>query len=72
MITMDGLTKDEIKEIADRLDNCLGDNFHDLCVNAVGYTEISDSDVYEIKKELALGYLEEWSKYQKDEANIGI
>ena len=49
---MNGLTKDEIKEIADRLDNCLGDNFHDLCVNAVGYTEISDNDVYEIKKEL--------------------
>jgi len=45
MITMNGLTKDEIKEIADRLDNCLGDNFHDLCVNAVGYTEISDSEV---------------------------
>jgi len=69
---MNGLTKDEIKEIADGLDNCLGDNFYDLCVNAVGEIEISDSDVYEIKKELALGYLEDWTRYQKDEANIKI
>jgi len=71
MITMNGLTQDEIKEIADRLDNVIGNNFHDLCVDIVGQKEVEDNDVYAIKRELALGYLNEYKQYydKKHESN---
>ena len=57
------LTQDEIKEIADRLDNCLGNNFHELCVDIIGDKEVEDNDVYKIKLELANGYLDEYKQY---------
>lgn len=58
------LTKEEIVAIANRLDDVIGNHFHDSIIAEVD-EEIEDEDVYEIKKELALGYLEEWTKYQK-------
>lgn len=60
------LTKEEIVAIADRLDNVIGNNFHDAIIAEVD-DEIDDADVYEIKKVLALGYLEEWTRFQKND-----
>ena len=60
------LTKEQIIAIADRLDNVIGNHFHDSIIAEVD-EEIEDADVYEIKKELALGYLEEYTKFKKNE-----
>ena len=66
------LTREQIKAIADRLDDVVGNHFHDSVVSAlyeVGWADfgdsegISDEDVYKIKKELALGYLEEYQNF---------
>ena len=66
------LTREQIKAIADRLDGVVGNHFHDSVVSAlyeVGWADfgdsegISDEDVYKIKKELALGYLEEYQNF---------
>lgn len=70
MIT--GLTREQVKAVADHLDNVVGNNFHDSVVSAlyeVGWADfgdsegISDGDVYKIKMELALGYLQEYKEY---------
>lgn len=63
---MKSLTKAEIIAIADRLDDVIGNHFHDSVYAEVD-EEIDDADVYEIKKELALGYLEEYTKFKKNE-----
>jgi len=62
------LTKEQVIAIADRLDNVIGNHFHDSIIAEVD-KEIEDADVYEIKKELALGYLEEYTKFKKNENN---
>jgi hypothetical protein len=62
------LTKEQVIAIADRLDNVIGNHFHDSIIAEVD-KEIEDEDVYEIKKELALGYLEEYTKFKKNENN---
>ena len=54
------LTNEEISAIADRLDNIIGDRFHDAICNVVSEreyididdTEVSDEDVRKIKDEL--------------------
>ena len=56
------LTKEEIEAIADRLDEILGDNFHDAICSIIGDreyidpddVEVSDEDVRKIKDELKL------------------
>jgi len=63
---MKSLTKAEIIAIANRLDNVIGNHFHDSVCAEVD-NEIDDADVYEIKKELALGYLEEYTEFKKNE-----
>lgn len=59
------LTKEEIKCIALRLDEIIGDNFHDAMWNTLSERkyidhdlEVSDEDVLKIKTELKL-YLNE-------------
>ena len=49
------LTKEEISAIADRLDEIIGDHFHDAIYSTLGAfrdQEISDEDVKKIKDEL--------------------
>ena len=52
------LTIDEINSIAYRLDEIIGDNFHDACWNIISEREtnynfeVSDEDIYKIKTEL--------------------
>ena len=54
------LTKEEIEAIADRLDEVMGNNFHDAICSIIGEreyidlddTEVSDEDVRKIKDEL--------------------
>lgn len=54
------LTKEEIEAIADRLDEVIGDHFHDAICNTINerefgdskYMEVSDQDVRRIKDEL--------------------
>ena len=54
------LTKKEISAIADRLDEVIGNHFHDAICNTINerefsdskYMEISDQDVRRIKDEL--------------------
>lgn len=52
------LTWEEIKEIANRLDEIIGDNFHDAMYNVLWDREsdeddiISDEDIIEIKEQL--------------------
>ncbi len=54
------LTKEEIIAIADRLDDIIGDHFHDAICNIINerefgdskYMEVSDQDVRRIKDEL--------------------
>ena len=52
------LTKEEIIAIADRLDEILGDNFHDAMWNTISERdvdydfEVSDGDVEAIKEQL--------------------
>lgn len=67
-----GLTREQVKAVADRLDNVVGNNFHHSVVSALhevgwaGFDDsegISDGDVYKIKMELALGYLQEYKDY---------
>ena len=56
------LTKEEIEAIADRLDEILGDNFHDAIFSTLhGFRadedmegEVSDEDIRKIKDELKL------------------
>ena len=60
------LEKEQIEAIADRLDDVIGNHFHDAIIAEVD-DEIDDADVYEIKKVLALGYLEEWTQFQKND-----
>jgi len=66
------LTREQVSAIADRLDEVVGNEFHDaVCValNEFGWGEfgdgegISDMDVWKIKNELALGYLKEYQDY---------
>lgn len=66
------LNKEQVSAIADRLDNVVGNHFHDSVVSAlheVGWADfgdgegISDGDVYRVKMELALGYLQEYKDY---------
>lgn len=59
------LTWEETKEIANRLDEIIGDNFHDAMWNTLSERkyidhdfEVSDEDVLKIKTELKL-YLNE-------------
>jgi len=74
------LTNEQVKVIVDRLDEVVGNEFHDaICValNEFGWGKfgddegIDDSDVYRIKSELALGYLNEYKQYydNKHESN---
>lgn len=60
------LTGEQIKAIVSRLDDVIGNHFHDVICAEVN-EEIEDSDVYEIKKVLALGYLEEYTEFKKNE-----
>ena len=54
------LTWEEIKDIANRLDEIIGDNFHDSICSIIGDreyidpddTEVSDEDILEIKEQL--------------------
>ena len=52
------LTKEEIEAIADRLDEIIGDNFHDAMWNTISERdvdydfEVSDGDILSIKEEL--------------------
>lgn len=54
------LTWEEIKDIADRLDEIIGDNFNDAICNTINerefcdskYMEVSDQDVSRIKEQL--------------------
>ena len=58
------LNNEQIRAIVARLDNVVGNHFHDAICAEVD-EEIEDSDVYEIKKRLALDYLEEWQQFTK-------
>jgi hypothetical protein len=54
------LTWEEIKDIADRLDEVIGNHFHDAIFNTINerefcdskYMEVSDQDVRRIKEQL--------------------
>ena len=52
------LTWEEIKEIADRLDELIGNNFHDAMYNVIWQresdkeVEVSDEDILAIKEQL--------------------
>ena len=63
---MINLSKEQIEAIAGRLDVVIGNHFHDAIIAEVD-DEVDDADVYEIKKVLALGYLEEWTRFQKND-----
>lgn len=58
---MINLSKEQIEAIADRLDDVIGNHFHDAIIAEVD-GEIDDADVYEIKKVLAEGYLAEYKR----------
>lgn len=58
------LNNEQIRAIVARLDNVVGNHFHDAICAEVD-EEVEDSDVYEIKKRLALDYLEEWQQFTK-------
>ena len=60
------LNNEQIRAIAARLDNVVGNHFHDAICAEVD-EEVEDIDVYEIKKRLALDYLEEWQEFTKKE-----
>jgi hypothetical protein len=74
------LTREQVSAIADRLDEVVGNEFHDaVCValNEFGWGEfggegISDMDVYKIKNELALGYLKEYQDFYNKKHNDEI
>tara|TARA_B110000003_G_scaffold148395_1_gene149478 strand:- start:148 stop:444 length:297 start_codon:yes stop_codon:yes gene_type:complete len=74
------LTNEQVSAIADRLDVVVGNEFHDaVCtaLNDFGWGEfggegISDMDVYKIKNELALGYLQEYKDYYDKKHNDEI
>lgn len=65
-MTIQQLTKEQIRAIVNRLDNVVGNHFHDAICAEVD-EEVEDIDVYEIKKRLALDYLEEWQEFTKKE-----
>jgi len=52
------LTNEEIKSIANRLDEIIGDNFHDAMWNTISERdvdynfEVSDEDILKIKQQL--------------------
>ena len=52
------LTNEEIKSIANRLDDIIGDNFHDAMFNTISERdvdynfEVSDEDILKIKQQL--------------------
>ena len=52
------LTNEEIKSIANRLDEVIGDNFHDAMWNTISERdvdynfEVSDEDILKIKEQL--------------------
>jgi len=52
------LTNEEIKSIANRLDEVIGDNFHDAMWNTISERdvdynfEVSDEDILKIKQQL--------------------
>ena len=52
------LTNEEIKSIANRLDEIIGDNFHDAMFNTISERdvdynfEVSDEDILKIKQQL--------------------
>ena len=58
------LNNEQIRAIVARLDNVVGNHFHDAICAEVD-EEVEDIDVYEIKKRLALDYLEEWQQFTK-------
>lgn len=60
------LTNEQMADIANLADEILGKNFHD-CVMEVVEHEIEDDEIYTIKRNLALGYLEEYRQFKKDE-----
>ena len=60
------LNNEQIRAIVARLDNVVGNHFQDA-IGAEVDEEVEDIDVYEIKKRLALDYLEEWQEFTKKE-----
>ena len=54
------LTKEEVSAIADRLDDIIGDHFHDAIYSILlerenySMTEVNDEDIQRIKNELKL------------------
>ena len=60
------LNNEQIRAIVARLDNVVGNHFHDAICAEVD-EEVEDIDVYEIKKRVALDYLEEWQEFTKKE-----
>ena len=58
------LNNEQIRAIVARLDNVVGNHFHDAICAEVD-EEVEDIDVNEIKKRLALDYLEEWQQFTK-------
>jgi len=62
---MINLSKEQIEAIAERLDDVIGNHFHDAIIAEVD-AEIDDADVYEIKKVLAEGYLAEYAEYKRN------
>ena len=67
----DQLTREQVVAIADQLDEVVGNHFHDSVVaalHAVGWDGcgdegISDEEDYNVKVELALGYLKEYQDF---------
>lgn len=80
-MTTKRLTNEQVTAIADRLDEIVGKGFHDAVCEELNGTAwcnfthlrdgIADEDVYKIKNELALGYLNEYKQYydNKHESN---
>lgn len=71
-MTTERLTNEQVTAIADRLDEVVGNEFHDavcIALSEFGWGEfgdgegIDDSDVYKIKSELAMGWLQEYKNY---------
>ena len=63
------LTNEQVTAIADRLNEVVGNEFHDavcIALNEFGWGKfgggegIADEDVYKIKNELALGFFYEY------------
>ncbi len=72
------LTNEQVTAIADRLNEVVGNEFHDavcIALNEFGWGKfgggegIDDMDVYKIKNELALGYLNEYKEFYDNKHN---